>query len=137
MMNTVIVPSAVVAEIAAGVTAGVDLPNLADLDWVTVRRPASPSSLRLVTDLGAGETEVLALALESADAVVILDDKLARRVAQALGVRFTGTLGVLLDAKRAGLIPHVAPTLDQLDALGFRIARTTRELVLRRAGESA
>jgi predicted nucleic acid-binding protein len=75
------------------------------------------------------------LALESRKAVVVLDDALARRVAEALGLRLTGTLGLLLDAKRAGLIPAVGPLLDQLQALRFRVAPHTRAAVLKLAGE--
>jgi len=91
--------------------------------------------LRLATDLGSGETAVLALALEITDAVVILDDAMARRHAQVLGLRLTGTLGVLLDAKREGLVTDVAPLLDDLQSLGFRLSGTTRDAVLRLAGE--
>jgi predicted nucleic acid-binding protein len=75
------------------------------------------------------------LALESRDAVVVMDDALGRRVAAMLGLRLTGTLGVLLDAKRAGLIPAVGPVLDQLQALRFRLAPHTRIAVLALAGE--
>ncbi|MGZ8219183.1 DUF3368 domain-containing protein [Methylomagnum sp.] len=91
--------------------------------------------LPLITDLGAGESAVLALALESRDAVVILDDGLARRHAQRLGLRLTGTLGLLLDAKKAGYIDAVSPLLDGLQSLRFRLDPKTREAVLRRAGE--
>jgi predicted nucleic acid-binding protein len=131
----IIVPSAVVDEIAAGKNMGVSLPDLNTLDWVMICRPASESALPLITDLGEGETEVLMLALELHDSVVILDDDLARRVAKSLNIRHTGTLGVLLDAKRAGLIPKIAPLLDQLDALRFRLALHTRAAVLKLAGE--
>jgi predicted nucleic acid-binding protein len=131
----IIVPPAVVDEIAVGRKAGVSLPDLNTLEWVTIGRPASESALPLITDLGVGETEVLMLALELRDAVVILDDALARRVAEALSIRHTGTLGVLLDAKRAGLIPKIAALLDQLDALRFRLAPHTRAAVLTLAGE--
>lgn len=92
--------------------------------------------LPLVTDLGPGETQVLALALEAADAVVVLDDALARRVAQALRIRLKGTLGVLLEAKSAGLIPAVNPILDSLEESGFRLGRATRTAVLELAGEA-
>jgi predicted nucleic acid-binding protein len=88
-----------------------------------------------VTNIGSGETEVLMLALESREAVVALDDAPARRVAETLGLRLTGTLGLLLDAKRAGLIPTVGPLLDQLQALRFRVAPDTRIAVLKLAGE--
>jgi len=102
---------------------------------VTIRHPVSEAALPLVNDLGPGETEVLALALESGDAIVIIDDALARQVAETLGIRLIGTLGVLLDAKRAGLVPAVAPLLDQLQALRFRLASHTRAAVLELAGE--
>ncbi|MBI3301920.1 MAG: DUF3368 domain-containing protein [Deltaproteobacteria bacterium] len=136
LTGRVVVPSAVVEELAVGRARGVDLPDPQALDWMITRRPVSLAALPLVNDLGPGETEVLALALESTDAVVILDDALARQVAETLGIRLTGTLGVLLDAKRAGLVPAVAPLLDQLQALRFRLASHTRAAVLKLAGET-
>jgi predicted nucleic acid-binding protein len=75
------------------------------------------------------------LALESPQAVVVLDDALARQVAATLGLSFTGTLGLLLDAKKANLIPLVRPVLDQLQALRFRLAPHTRAAILKLAGE--
>lgn len=95
----------------------------------------SAPALPLVTDLGPGGTEVLSLALECRAAVVIIDDAMARQVARTLRVKFTGTLGVLLDAKRAGLVRLIAPVIDDLQALRFRVAPQTRQAVLKLAGE--
>ena len=131
----VIVPPAVVDELGEGRALGVNLPDLSTLGWVTVRRPVSEVAVPLVTNLGPGEAEALMLALELREAVVVLDDALARRVAETLGLNLTGTLGLLLDAKRAGLIPAVGPLLDQLEALRFRVAPHTRTAVLKLAGE--
>jgi predicted nucleic acid-binding protein len=75
------------------------------------------------------------LALEDNEAVAVLDDGLARRVAEMLEIQYTGTLGLLLDAKGANLIPTVEPVLDQLDALRFHLTGDTRAAVLRLAGE--
>jgi uncharacterized protein len=136
LAGRVIVPPAVVRELAAGKTRGLNLPDVSALDWVEVRLPGSLPAVPLVTDLGAGETEVLALALECPDPLVILDDGLARRVATALGIKVRGSLGVLLDAKRAGYLQAVAPLLDQLDSLGFRLDVRTRAAVLHAAGEA-
>ena len=129
------VPPAVVAELEEGRARGVDLPDLHELDWVTVRSPLSSAAAPLVTDLGPGETQVLMLALESSDTIVVLDDALARQLAEALGLRLTGTLGILLDARRAGLLPAGGPLLDHLQALRFRLAPHTRAAVLKLAGE--
>jgi uncharacterized protein len=135
LAGRVIVPPAVADELADGRALGLNLPDVSSLDWVTLRRPVSELAVPLVTDLGPGETEVLMLAFELPEAVVVLDDALARNVAEALGFRLKGTLGLLLDAKRAGLLPAVGPLLDQLQALRFRMAPRTRAAVLKLAGE--
>lgn len=135
LTRAIIVPAAVVGELDAGRAAGWDVPDPRKFAWATVRQPASAPALPLAADLGRGEAEVLALALESADPVVMLDDAVGRRAAELLGIRLTGTLGLLLDAKRKGLVPTVAPVLDELDRLRFRVAPATRAAVLKLAGE--
>ncbi len=52
------------------------------------------------------------------------------------GIRLTGTLGILLDAKQAGLLEEIAPLLERLQALGFRLSQGTKAAVLRIAGEA-
>jgi hypothetical protein len=135
LAESVVAPPAVVDELAAGRQLGVSLPDPAQLDWILIRRPSGETALPLVNDLGPGEAGVLMLALESRRSVAVLDDALARRVAETLHLRFTGTLGLLLDAKSAGLLPRVKPILDQLDALRFRLSLQTRRAVLTLAGE--
>ncbi len=137
LVQTILVPPAVVDELAAGRAMGLDLPAPEVLPWVTVQAPASMAALPLVRDLGPGESQALALALEYPEAVVILDDKLGRHVAHSLGIPHTGTLGVLIDAKRAGLIPAVSPLIDRLHACGFRLTARARQAVLNVAGETA
>jgi uncharacterized protein len=135
LVGRVTVPQAVADELEAGRLLGHDLPDVTSLAWVTVSTPASQHVTS--PELGRGELDVLSLALElpTGEAVVIIDDAKAREAAGRLGLKFTGTLGVLLDAKRAGLIPALRPHLDRLDALGFRLERQTRAAVLRLAGE--
>ena len=105
------------------------------LDWFVMRRPSSSIALPLVTDLGSGEREVLALALETPDSVCVLDDSLARQVARTLRLPITGTLGILIDAKRLGIISAVGPFLNQLQSFGFRLTPHTRLAVLKLASE--
>jgi predicted nucleic acid-binding protein len=135
LAGRVTVPAAVVVELEAGRKHGVNLPDLTGLNWLDICHAASEPVLPLVVDLGPGETEVLALALERRGAIVVLDDNLARHVALTLRIPLTGTLGVLLSAKRSGLIPAVAPCLDQLQDLRFRLAPATRNAVLTLSGE--
>jgi len=131
----ILIPESVIREIAAGRALGVALPELNTLPWIKVRRVAGLAVLPLVSDLGAGEREVLALALEADQPLVVLDDALARRVAGRLDLALTGTLGLLLKAKQAGRIARLEPLLDRLEALNFRLDPDTRLSVLRLAGE--
>jgi hypothetical protein len=136
LCGSIVVPPAVVDELAAGRALGVSLPDAAAIEWIKVRRPTSEKALPLVTDLGPGEAEVLMLGLEAPGAVVILDDGLARDIARAHRLPLKGTLGVLLEAKQTGLIHEVKPLLDRLQELRFRLAPPTRAAVLKLAGEA-
>jgi len=136
LAKAVVVPLAVRAELEAGLALGYDLPELDALEWVTLREPRSAPALPLAAGLGPGESAVLALALESRSPLVILDDALGRQAAGLLKIPFTGTIGLLLEAKKAGLIPALAPLLEQLDSLRFRLSPATRFAALRLAGEA-
>lgn len=136
LARKIIVPSAVFAEIEIGRENAIDLPDLLSFDWIDIRQAKSIAILPPLIDLGAGETEVLALAVESPDAILILDDLLARKAAESLGIKIIGTLGILLEAKRNNLISEIEPILNELEKLRFRLSHQTREAVLRLAGEN-
>jgi ribosomal protein S18 acetylase RimI-like enzyme len=86
--------------------------------------------------LGAGEREAIALALELGADAILLDDRPARRVAEAAGLNVVGTLGLLLEAKRVGLLASVRPELDKLLETSFFLSRQLYERLLEMAGES-
>jgi predicted nucleic acid-binding protein len=135
LFGQVCVPEAVVAELEEGRRRSVPLPTLADLSWLQVRTVRNRTLLPLVTHLGDGEKEVLALGRELSDALLLLDDRDARRHAHALELEISGTLGVLLLAKERGILDAVRPVLDRLQALRFRLDARTRQSVLELAGE--
>ena len=138
LAGQVYVPEAVVAELEEGQRRNVLLPVLEDLSWLIVRpvRDRDRTLLPLVTHLGDGEKEVLALGLETQDALLLLDDRDARRYAQTLELEISGTLGLLLRAKERGILDAIRPVLDRLQALRFRLNPRTRQMVLKRAGET-
>ena len=135
LYQRVIVPEAVVEELKAGRSQGEDTPDIADYNWIEVHSVRVPELVRLVTDLGAGEAQVLALALEEPGSLVILDDHLAREVAKLQNLRITGTAGVLLKAKQAGHISAVAPLLERLIRLDFRLSNAVKTRILQSAQE--
>ena len=65
----------------------------------------------------------------------VLDDLAARRCAQALGLRCTGTLGLLIIAKQRGLLPTVIPAIDRLREAGLYIGVSVVDAVRKIAGE--
>jgi len=128
LLAEVVVPPAVIHEV------------FADRDppaWLRVIAPAVTLDDTASPTLGRGEREAIALAVETRARRIILDDLPARRLAASLGLPVIGTAGLVLAAKNTGLVPAVAPLLDQLVAAGFRLSPTVIAAVLAAAGESA
>jgi uncharacterized protein len=134
LFDRILVPQAVVGELERGRLIGINLPDIRSLQWVGIR-VAKVEMVPTTADLGAGEKEVLALGMERPGAVLIMDERLGRSCANALKLRFTGVLGILLSAKREGRISRIAPLIGQLDQLGFRLSSKTRAAILKQAGE--
>lgn len=63
--------------------------------------------------LDSGEAAVIELALELGVHLVCMDDSKGRRVALAVGLAVTGSLGLLVRAKSLGLLPAIRPTIDK------------------------
>ena len=135
LYQKIVIPKAVVAELETGRRQGEDVPEIANYEWIETRAIQSPQILGLSTDFGSGETEVLALALDESESLVIIDEKLARKIARLRGLRVTGTAGVLLKAKQEGYISAVKPFLDQLQEIHFHLSDNVRTLILSKAGE--
>ena len=137
IFDRVMVPPAVVAEIVEGRKRNVPLPEPSELAWVTIREVGDRTLIPRIASLGDGEREVIALGLEAKDSLLVIDDRIARRHAVAVGLRITGTLGVLLLAKERGHLGAVRPALDRLEAMRFRLSMETRRAVLDEAGEGS
>ncbi|MBI3734332.1 MAG: DUF3368 domain-containing protein [Chloroflexi bacterium] len=137
LYEQIIIPTAVVAELQAGAAQGEDVPDLSAYDWINQRHAAIPDDLKLIADLGRGEAEVIALAFQFPDTPVILDDRFARRIAARYALKLTGTIGVLLKAKSAGLIPLVSPLLDEMQRAGFHLSEVVKHSALQLSGEKS
>jgi len=94
--------------------------------------PSLASSARLQ----AGEIAALSLAVERQADAVLMDELAGRAAAASLGLRATGLLGILRDAKERSLVPAVAPLLDRLEKeANFWISASLRNMVLKAVGE--
>ena len=76
------------------------------------------------------------MALELIDALLLVDDAQGRRAARALGIAYTGTLGVLLRAKKEGKLAALRPVLGLMQQrTTFWLDEKVRSAALRKAGE--
>lgn len=105
--------------------------------WIRCSDAVGASIARIANlRLGAGESEAIALALEIHADAILLDDAEVRAAAVRLGLTVTGLAGILLRAKREGVVPLVQPLIVRLrDDANFWLHSDFENEVLRRAGE--
>lgn len=92
----------------------------------------------LAEELGPGEAAVIAAAYRLHARLVLLDERKARRIAaRAYGLRVKGSAGLLVVAKRAGLIGEVRPLLDSMVKKGYFLSQRLVDRAAKEAGETA
>jgi len=127
LFSTIWVPPAVIRETR---------PTVALPTWVVERAVQQAVGTRVLrASLGQGESEAIALALETDARWILLDDRPARRVAEGLGLSVIGTLGILLACKRRGLLVAIRSVVDSLVAHGLRVSGELYASVLADASE--
>ena len=130
-----VVPESVAREVAEGGQDDAAARWLSAEGKVFVRPDAAQNPLTAAWGLGKGETAVLNFALEQEGCEAVLDDRAARKCAQAHGIRYRGTVGIIVMAKRRTLVPAVAPILDDLAKAGLWRDDKLFQRALREAGE--
>lgn len=105
-------------------------------DWVEIVAVKDKIRQQLLEmQIDKGESSAIALALETAESTLIIDDYKARKVAEQLGLAFTGTIGVLIKAKLIGKIDSIKPILKKIKDTNFRITSELENQALIEAGE--
>lgn len=137
LYSTLLIPDAVWYEV---VDKGLNRPGALEVrnsSWIqtrTVQNRVLVKALR--QDLDAGEAEAIALALERHADLLIMDEHWGRRTAQYFDLSVIGSVGVLVSAKKQGLINFLKPELDNLrQVAGFRLSEAVYQQVLRDAQE--
>jgi predicted nucleic acid-binding protein len=110
---------------------GEPLPEWVEI--VTVKDQYRQQLLEMQID--KGESSAIALALETQNCTLILDDYKARKIAEQLGITFTGTIGVIIKAKLKGIIPSIKPLLEKIKQTNFRLSEDIELQALKEANE--
>lgn len=135
LADELIVPRAVLREVQARKNETAITEHLKQEQRFHIAEDTAVPPLLLAWDLGAGETQVIALALKSNRKRVVLDDLEARRCARAMDLPLIGTLGVVTRAKRLGIIERARPVIQQLRQVGLYMTDELVEGMLSEVGE--
>jgi predicted nucleic acid-binding protein len=110
---------------------GEPLPN-----WIIIEKVSDKQKQQLLElQIDKGESSAIALALETPESTVILDDYKARKIAEQPGVNYTCTVGVIIRAKINGVIPSIKPILTKIKETDFRLSLDLEPQALSAAGE--
>lgn len=136
IIGTVIVPKAVISEClyVPSRPDAIVIQSAISQGWLTVDESVLSSSADFSPSLGDGEQAAIILAKEL-NCPILLDDKLARHIAQGLGLSVIGTAGVLIKAKQSGAISAVTPMLNKLQNNDYYFSTLLVTQILKLAGE--
>lgn len=130
LFGDVLIPPAVQSEL---LRFHADLPDF--LKRVAPTDQARISRLR--QELDVGEAEAICLACELKADRLLIDETIGRAVAVREGLAIVGLVGVLVAAKRTGLLPALGQVLQQLEnKAGFRLSQSLKSEALRAVGEA-
>lgn len=105
---------------------GPSLPN-----WIEQRSSSNqPLIDQLSASLEIGEASSIALALDLTNCLLIIDEKKGRRTAKQLGIKITGTIGVVITGIDAGLVAAPDTIVDRLEHAGFHFSDVLKARIL-------
>lgn len=133
LFKSVVVPEQVYEEVTAGEKddAAMALPQS---PWIE-RKKVDISLSIAAWNLGIGESAVFSFAMQEPEYRAVVDDLAARRCARAIEVQTIGTAGLLVLAKRRGVIRSVGNRLLRLRDAGLYLSDSIIRMISHEAGE--
>ncbi len=105
-------------------------------EWVFVQNPTDKNYQKILeATVDKGEASAIALAVELVDCLLVIDDLKGRNLATAIGIKITGTLGVILEAKLSGKIDSVKSLLKKIKQTDFHFSVEIEKKILAKADE--
>jgi len=92
-------------------------------EWIEIRTSTNSHYQKILElQVDKGEASAIALAIELENCTLIVDDYKARKVASNLGIKITGTMGIIIKAKINGIIPSIKPIVEKIMKTDFRLS---------------
>ena len=136
LYGSVLIPGAVFREVTEAGGGRPGALEVASATWIERVDVDPPPDRLLAEELGAGEAEAITLAMRRGARLLLLDDRRARRIAEvAYSLRVKGVAGLLVAAKRRGLITAVRPLLEAMRVHGYYLSQRLIDRACREAGE--
>ena len=105
--------------------------QIEQLNWIKIKTPKNQQMVAtLLEELDLGEAESIALAIEEQAKYLIIDEYKGRKIADLYGISIVGVIGVLIQAKKRGLISSVKMNIEKLTEIGFRLDKQLIEKIL-------
>ena len=124
LFGEVIITSVITAEFGRELPEWIKIENASDKDYQNV----------LESSIDKGEASAIALGVEKSGCLLILDDLKARKLAKELKLNYTGTLGILVEAKLSGHINSMKKVLEKIKKTNYRTPSLEKK-ILNRSGE--
>lgn len=126
LYKNIIIPKAVYDELICNINYRHEIDIIKSCAFFQIENVEENLSVLLLQrqlKLDRGESEAIVLANNISADLIIIDERKARRIAKNVGLKVTGTLGILVEAKQQGLIIELKPLLDKLIANNIRISK--------------
>jgi len=135
--SEVVLPEAVFNEVCSNPVFTDEAETVKNSAFIRVETVSNQQSVKILRAAGLdlGESEAIVLADSLSDSLLLMDERKGRQIAQSMGIRIIGTLGILLQAKKQGLIDKIKPLLDSLIDANIRISENLYNSVLEQADE--
>ncbi len=137
LFSEIYIPNAVREELQSKVQKFPAISQVLKSDWIKIleiKNTQLVNSLRI--DLHLGEAEAIVLAIENPNSFLLLDELAGRGIARFQNLKFTGTIGSLLEAKKENIISEIKPLLDSIQTnANFWISEALYNQVLKDVNE--
>lgn len=131
----VCVPLEVCNEITTGESSRFAALEFEAAHWLEKWKQPLSLSAMLLNSLDIGEASVIQLALNERIRTVCIDESAGRRMARLNGLLVTGSVGILLRARREGNPFSMREALQRMKSRGIRLSQSVEDFALREAGE--